>query len=71
MKEVMTVKEVSEYLRCSESCIWKLKRELQIPFFRVGKKVLFDKEKINNWIEINISDSLEKNEERRKENEVV
>lgn len=50
MREILNVKELSMYLRCSESCIRKLKREKKIPYFRVSGKILFDKEKINMWL---------------------
>lgn len=53
MKEVMNIKELSKYLKCSNSCIRKLQREKKIPYFRVASKVLFDKEKIDNWLSEN------------------
>lgn len=50
MKEIMNIKELSNYLRCSDSCIRKLKRESKIPYFKISSKILFDKEKIDEWL---------------------
>lgn len=50
MKEIMNIKELSKYLRCSDSCIRKLKRENSIPYFKISSKVLFDKAKIDTWL---------------------
>lgn len=51
MEKVMfTVKEVADYLNCSESAIRKLKTESKIPHFRLGKKILFEKRFINQWL---------------------
>ena len=50
MKEIMDMKELSKYLRCSDSCIRKLKRENKIPYFKISSKILFDKAKIDNWL---------------------
>ena len=51
-KKVMTLKEVAQYLKMSESCIIKLVKEKQIPFFRVGYRIYFEENAINEWIEI-------------------
>lgn len=48
--EIMNVKEVAEYLKCSESKIRNMVRDKQIPNFRIGSKLNFNKETINRWI---------------------
>lgn len=50
--EVLTVKELAMYLRCSESKIRNLVRDNAIPNFRIGAKINFNKEAINNWIKL-------------------
>lgn len=50
MREVMNIKELSKYLKCSTSFIRKLQREKKIPYFRVANKILFDKDKIDHWL---------------------
>ncbi len=52
MLEVMNVKEVAEYLNCSESSIRNLVREKKIPNFRIGSKLNFRKKTIDEWLSI-------------------
>jgi hypothetical protein len=51
MNNFVTVKELSAWLRLSKSKIYSLVYGKQIPFVKIGAKILFDKEKITNWIE--------------------
>lgn len=52
--ELITVKEVAKLLRCSESCIWKLKRENKIPVQKgIASKVLFNKDDIDKYLKDN------------------
>ena len=48
--EVFTVNEVADYLRCSQSAIRKLVTNKQIPFYRIGRRILFRKAAIDNWV---------------------
>ena len=48
--EVLTVKEVANYLNCSTSVVRKLVLNKKIPFYRVGTKILFRKIAIDNWV---------------------
>ena len=48
--EIMNVKEVAEYLNCSCSKIRNMVRDNEIPNFRIGSKINFNKETINRWI---------------------
>jgi len=48
--EILNVKELALYLSCSESTIRNLIRDNEIPFFRIVKKINFNKEAINTWI---------------------
>lgn len=47
---VFTVKEVAKYLNCSVSSIRTLVRNKKIPYFRIGSKLNFNKEAVDNWI---------------------
>ncbi len=49
-KVVLDVTEVAEMLRISKSMVYKLVRQGDIPFFRVGSRVLFSAERIENLI---------------------
>lgn len=46
----LTVKEVAEYLGCSESSIRKLIKEKKIPHYKIYAKILFDKTSIDKWV---------------------
>lgn len=48
--EVMNVKEVAEYLNCSQSSIRNLVRDKKIPVFKINSKLNFNKEAIDNWV---------------------
>lgn len=50
MKEIITLKELSSNLHISISEIRKLVRERKIPHFRIGNKIYFSVESINNWL---------------------
>lgn len=51
-KELMNMKELSNYLGMSIPYIRKLVRELKIPHYRIGTTdIRFDKNEINAWID--------------------
>jgi excisionase family DNA binding protein len=49
MPEVMTVKELAEFLRVNPATIYRLLRDGRIPGFRVGSEWRFDREAIEQW----------------------
>lgn len=51
MKTILDLKEISNYLKMSESMIRKMVREKTIPYFRLGYRLKFDLDEINKWIE--------------------
>lgn len=48
---VMTVKEVSAYLRLAESTVYKLAQEGQLPGRKVGGAWRFSRKGIEGWVE--------------------
>lgn len=48
--EIMNVKEVAEYLSCSESKIRNMVRDKEIPVFKIGSKLNFNKNTIDRWV---------------------
>ena len=62
MNEVFNVKEVAEYLHCSQSTIRKLWKKKQIPSFRIAYRIFFKKEHIDLWINNQCITSLEVDE---------
>jgi len=49
-KEIMTVKQVAEYLQMDEHTIYKLARSGQIPSIKIAGQWRFKKEVIDRWI---------------------
>jgi excisionase family DNA binding protein len=48
--KVMTVEEVSEYLRVHPSTIYRLLRKRQLPAFKVGSDWRFNLESLDRWV---------------------
>ena len=48
--EIMNVRELADYLKCSESSIRNMVRANKIPVFKINSKLNFNKEAIDNWI---------------------
>ena len=51
--EIMTLKEVAEYLKLAEKTAYRLAAEGKLPGFKVGGSWRFKKEDIESWIERN------------------
>jgi len=51
MKEILDIKQLSNYLQVSISEIRKLVRQKNIPYFRIGNRLKFELANINLWIE--------------------
>ncbi len=50
IKEVMDIKELSEYLGIGKSKIYNLIRNKRIPASRIGRQYRFSKEVIDAWL---------------------
>lgn len=48
--QILTVKEVAEYLKVNERTIYRLATEKKIPAFRVGASWRFRREEVDSWI---------------------
>lgn len=67
-QEIMTIKEVADYLRMSEFSIYRLLKEDGIPGFKVRGQWRFKKSLIDRWIESKHSSvykGTEKNDNNR------
>ncbi len=49
-KEIMTVKQISEYLQMDEHTIYKLARKGLIPSLKIAGQWRFKKDVIDKWI---------------------
>jgi excisionase family DNA binding protein len=50
LAQIMTTKEIANYLRLHQITICKLSKEGKIPSIRIGGVWRFDKEVIDEWI---------------------
>ncbi len=50
VKEVMDIKELSEYLGIGKSKIYNLIRNRKIPASRIGRQYRFSKEVVDAWL---------------------
>ncbi len=51
IREILTVRDVANYLHCHQTTIYRLLRTGQIPAFRVGSYWRFKLDAIDRWIE--------------------
>ena len=51
MANYFSIDELSVYIKLSKSSIYKLTMGSGIPFIKTGKKLLFKKEAIDQWLE--------------------
>ena len=66
-KEILTTKEVAEYLHIHPFTVHKLAREGKIPAFKIGTDWRFHKNYIDRWIRQKLSSN---NKHARKREEV-
>lgn len=59
MEETFDVKELTRYLRCSDSTVRKLIKNREIPNFRIANRIYFKKELIDIWIQNQCLKSVE------------
>jgi len=49
--EIMTITEISSYLRIPLSTLYKLAQEGKVPYQKVGRHWRYRKEAIDRWLE--------------------
>ena len=50
-KKYFNTKQVAEFLTLSVGTIKGMIKEGKIPYYRIGKRILFDRDKIIEWVE--------------------
>lgn len=65
LKEVMTLREASQYLGISADTLYKYLSEGRIPAFKLGNRWRFKKDLLDRWMEKKIERVLESKVERR------
>ncbi|HLR23283.1 MAG TPA: helix-turn-helix domain-containing protein [Pseudogracilibacillus sp.] len=58
-RTTMTVSEAAIYLGVSRDLIYILVREKQIKHFKLGSRILFKREKLDEWMEQQMEDSVQ------------
>lgn len=58
--EILTLKEVAEYLKLAEKTAYRLSAEGKLPGFKVGGSWRFKKEDIESWIQAQIRSGAKK-----------
>lgn len=54
--EIMTIKEVSKYLKMNERTVYKLIQAGQIPAAKLGKQWRLNKERLNEWLGFQVAE---------------
>ncbi len=60
---ILTVRDVAEYLRMSETKVYRLVKKRQLPVFRIGKSWRFRKDLLDEWLSECTELSLKANRE--------
>ena len=60
-RKMYSIEEIAIYLDVSVPYIRKLIRSKEIPYYRIGNRLKFDKKEIDEWLEIH----KERDERRR------
>jgi excisionase family DNA binding protein len=55
VKDIMTLKEVAEYLGVHRSTVYKYAQDGSIPSFKIGADWRFSRKHIDSWIEAKVS----------------
>jgi putative molybdopterin biosynthesis protein len=55
MKQVFGIKEACEFLKIGKPTLYKHVRSGDIPAFKIGRVLRFDKESLEKWIEQKVS----------------
>ncbi len=50
MKDIMSIKELSQYIGLSKSKIYQLIRQKKIPASKIGRQYKFPKETVDAWL---------------------
>jgi excisionase family DNA binding protein len=58
VSNILTTKELAEYLKLTEVTIYKYANEGKIPGFKIGSRWRFDKEKIDDLLKCEQSEGM-------------
>lgn len=54
----MNVAECAKYIKKSEHTLnnWRSNKEVDLPFFRIGRSILYSRNKVDKWLQEKISE---------------
>ncbi|MDX8045447.1 helix-turn-helix domain-containing protein [Gracilibacillus sp. S3-1-1] len=58
-RSTLTVEEVAEYLGISTDMVYKMVREKALVHFRIGRRILFKRHAIDEWIDKQMQEVME------------
>jgi len=58
-KRYLTLKEAAQYLGLSESYLYKATAKKEIPFIRLGRKLIFDIRKLDDLMKQNTIEAVD------------
>ncbi len=61
--EILTIKEVAEFLKVNERTVYRLAASKKLPAFKVGNAWRFKKSEIDQWIDDQSSQGQEERDE--------
>ena len=59
-EDILTIKDVAEYLKVTERTLYRLAQEGRIPAFKVGASWRFKRADIDTWIENQKPNAIER-----------
>lgn len=48
---LLTIQETAEFLRLPVNSLYKYTSQRKIPYLKFGKRILFDRNKLDEWLE--------------------
>jgi len=58
-EDIMTIREVAEYLKVTEKTVYGLAQKRKIPCFKVGDQWRFKREDLDRWIVSQTAEGME------------
>ena len=56
-KELLTIKQASNYLKLTKDNIYRMTSKKTIPHFKPSKNLLFDKNELDAWLELHAQET--------------
>ncbi|MFQ5787940.1 MAG: helix-turn-helix domain-containing protein [Thermodesulfobacteriota bacterium] len=59
MSDILTIKEIADYLRMEEHAIYRLARQGKLPAFKLSNQWRFKKDLLDEWINEKVLENSE------------